>query len=130
VVLHLWVTLQHGAAHDALQVPLSAAQTAFVYAVILAAPLIAAALVWTRWMASALWLTAAAFAGAAAFGVYHHYILISPDNVAHLPDGPAHLHQAFTSTAAYIAVIESAAAAAGLFLCGYWTGRKHPPPPM
>jgi hypothetical protein len=122
VLVHLWINVRHGAAHDTLSVGLPTWKWIYVYVVILGLPLVGAAALWSRWLVQALWLVAMASAGALVFGVYHHYVLISPDNVAHLPPGPADAHQAFTSTAALLALLEFLTTGAALFLCGYWTG--------
>lgn len=106
VTIHLAATLWHGGAHEALAIGLSTAQNLFVYVVILLAPLVAAGLVWTRQRRAALWLFTLSMLGAFLFGVYHHYILVSPDNVAHLPPGSAHDHAQFIRSAATIAGLE------------------------
>jgi len=106
VVIHLAATLWHGGAHEALAIALTPAQNVFVYVVILLGPLLAAGLVWTRFVAAALWLFTLSMLGALLFGVYHHYILVSPDNVAHLPDGSAHDHTQFVASAATIGLLE------------------------
>ena len=52
------------------------------------------------------------------FGVYHHYILVSPDNIAHLPTGPPGAATQFIDSAAPIAVIELGSALLGFFGLG------------
>jgi hypothetical protein len=49
--------------------------------------------------------------GSLLFGVYHHYILVSPDHVAHLPAGDS--QGLFRLTAAAMAVVELAGAGFG-----------------
>jgi len=44
---------------------------------------------------------------------YHHYILVSPDNVAHLPEGAAEAHARFISSAGISALLELASALVG-----------------
>ena len=123
VLAHLWIVVGHGEAHDALGVGLPPLETFFVYAVILTLPLLGAAATWTRYLVPALWVVALSFAGATVFGVYHHYILVSPDNIAHLPEGPAPVREAFVSSAGYLALIELVASGVALYLAGYWTAR-------
>ena len=48
---------------------------------------------------------------ALAFGAVHHYVLVSPDHVAHLPEGDA--QGLFRATAAAMLVLEAAGAWAG-----------------
>src|SRR5215475_11794704 len=89
VVAHAIVAWFHGDAHRQLGVGLNDWQRVFVDVVILAAPVVAVVLVWTRAARWGYLLLAAAMAGALVFGVYHHFIAISPDHVAHLPEGDA-----------------------------------------
>ncbi len=64
VVVRQLVAVLHGNAHDQLGVGLSAWQNAFVYMVIVVAPLVAAALYWTRYVqAGALLLGVSMLAG-------------------------------------------------------------------
>lgn len=118
VAVHLAATLWHGDAHTALAIDLPAAKNLFVYVVILAAPLVAAGLVWTRYQAAGLWIFAASMLGALLFGAYHHYVLVSPDNVHHLPAGAPHEQVAFIRSAAAIALLELAALVYGAFELG------------
>ena len=118
VAVHLIATLWHGNAHAVLAVGLSPAQNAFVYLVILLAPLVAAGLVWTRYSTVGLWVFFASMLGAFLFGAYYHYVFVSPDNIAHLPAGSASAHSQFIASAATIAVIELAAALYGAFCLG------------
>jgi len=48
VIAHLVATMWHGDAHSTLGIDLSAAQTLYVLVVILAAPVVSAILIWTR----------------------------------------------------------------------------------
>lgn len=118
VAIHLVATLWHGSAHTELAVNLSPAQNAFVYLVILLAPLVAAGLVWTRYFSVGLWVFFLSMLGAFLFGAYHHYVLISPDNIGHLPPGSPQAHSQFITSAATIALIELASALYGAFCLG------------
>jgi hypothetical protein len=89
VVAHLIVNILHGQAHTSLGVGLSSWQQVFVIAVILLAPLIALALSLTRYVRAALWLLFVSMLGSLVFGACYHYVIISPDHVAHLPAGDA-----------------------------------------
>lgn len=117
VVIHAVVVLLHSRAHDDLGVDLNAFQQAFAAAVIVIAPFVAAALLWGRHQrvgGHLLWMS---MAGALVFGVYHHYVAISPDHVAHLPPGDA--QSLFRWTASLLPVTELA----GL-LVGVWAARS------
>lgn len=50
VAIHLAVSLWHGNAHTALAIALPPEKNAFVILVILIAPVVAASLVWTRYV--------------------------------------------------------------------------------
>jgi hypothetical protein len=118
VAIHLAVTLWHGSAHTQLAIALSPEKTIFVYAVILIAPIVAAALVWTRYDWMGLWAFSLSMLGAFLFGAYHHYVLVSPDNIGHLPAGSPESHSQFISSAGVIALLELASALYGAFSIG------------
>src|SRR5215813_9444399 len=119
VVAHGIVAWLHGDAHRQLGVSLNAWQRVFVDVVILAAPIVAIVMLWTRIARWGYLLLAAAMAGALAFGVYHHFIAISPDHVAHLPEGDAQM--LFKTTAVLLSVTEAFALAVG---CWGWLGGR------
>ena len=89
VLAHLVVNLLHGQAHTRLAVGLSNWQQAYVFIVILLAPLVALVLVFTRYARAGLWLLLISMLGSFIFGACYHYLIISPDHVAHLPAGDA-----------------------------------------
>jgi hypothetical protein len=119
VFAHLVAILWHGDAHSTLGIDLSAAKTLYVLIVILAAPIISAILIWTRFTVFGFGLFAISMAGALVFGVYHHYVLVSPDNIAHLPTGLAEAHLQFIESAAVIAMFELFSAFLGFLLLGH-----------
>ena len=125
VAIHLAVTLWHGNAHTELAIGLPPEKNAFVIVVILIAPLVAAALVWTRRVLVGLWMFFLSMLGALLFGAYHHYILVSPDNIGHLPPGSAHHNSTFIASAAALALLELASALYGAFCLGSHSGRLH-----
>jgi hypothetical protein len=116
VVIHLGATLWHGDAHTRLAIELPTEKTVFVLLVILVAPIVAAGLVWTRYVSIGLWVLVISMLGALLFGVYHHYLMVSPDNVGHLPAGNPEFHSQFISSAAAIAFLELASALYGSFV--------------
>jgi hypothetical protein len=87
VLAHLVVNVLHGQAHRSLGVGLSNWQQLYVIAVILLAPLVAFALSFTRYLRAGLWLLFVSMLGSLVFGACYHYVIISPDHVAHLPAG-------------------------------------------
>jgi hypothetical protein len=123
--IHLAVTLWHGNAHTELAIALPPEKSAFVLVVILIAPLVAASLVWTRHVLVGLWMFFLSMFGALLFGAYHHYILVSPDNIGHLPHGSADTHSTFINSAAVLALLELASALYGAFCLGSRSARLH-----
>lgn len=118
VVIHLAATLWHGDAHTRLAIGLPPGKSIFVYVVILTAPIVAAGLVWTRYISIGLWVFFLSMLGALLFGAYHHYVLVSPDNIGHLPAGSPESHSQFISSAAAIALLELLSALYGAFCLG------------
>ena len=118
IAIHLAATLWHGSAHTQLAIALSPEKTIFVYIVILIAPIGAAALIWTRYSRIGLWVFFLSMLGAFLFGAYHHYVLVSPDNIGHLPTGSPESHSQFITSACVIALLELASALYGAFCIG------------
>ena len=107
--IHLSVVIWHGGAHSTLAVGLTPFQNAFVFGVILFAPLLATLLLWTRFEDFALWLYMTAMCASLVFGVYYHFIVVSPDNVHYLPAGSDPVRHHFTYSAAAVAITEAIA---------------------
>jgi hypothetical protein len=105
VVAHLIVVLLHGQAHTRLGVGLSNWQNLYVLVVIVLAPVVALALSFTRYVRAGLWLLLASMLGSLIFGACYHYIIISPDHVAHLPAGEA--RRLFRVTAVLLLITET-----------------------
>ncbi len=118
VAVHLAASLWHGNAHTRLAIYLPTAKTLFVFIVILIAPIVAAALVWTRYITIGLWVLFFSMLGCFLFGGYHHYLLVSPDNISHLPAGSPEAHSQFITSAAVIALLELASALYGAYCLG------------
>lgn len=124
VVAHLAATLWHGDAHRRLAIELPPEKTIFVLVVILIAPIVAAGLVWTRYLSMGLWVFVLSMLGALLFGAYHHYVLVSPDNIGHLPVNNPESHPQFIASAAVIALLELASALYGAFCLGSQRARS------
>jgi hypothetical protein len=102
VLLHLVVSLAHGTAHANAHVPLSSAANLFVFSVILAGPVVGLALTWPSHRIGG-WVIAITMAASLVFGVVNHFVLASPDHVAHVaPDW----RRLFASTAVLLAISE------------------------
>ncbi len=128
MVIHLAATVWHGDAHTLLAVELPPLKNVFVFVVILIAPIVAAIGIWTRYSALALWIFTLSMLGALLFGAYHHYVMVSPDNIHHLPAGTAEAQAQFISSAAVIALLELAAALCGAFSLGALRSSSDSPP--
>jgi len=103
VLAHLIVSIVHGVAHARAEVPLSRAANLFVYFVVLAGPLVGLVLArQTRRVGSAV--VAVTMAGSLVFGVVNHFVLASPDHVAHVAPEWRLL---FGATAILLAVTEA-----------------------
>src|SRR5712691_5403196 len=118
VAIHLAVAVWHGNAHTALAIALPPEKNAFVFIVILLAPLVAASLMWTRYALVGVWMIVLSMLGALLFGAYHHYVMVSPDNIGHLPQGSADAQSTFIASAAALALLELASALYGVFSLG------------
>lgn len=114
VVVRQLVAVLHGNAHDQLGVGLSAWQNAFVYMVIVVAPLVAAALYWTRYVQAGALLLGISMLAGMLFGIFFHFIHVSPDNVQHLPAGDG--QGSFIATAILLVPIELAGT-----IYGFWS---------
>jgi len=106
VLIHLVISMVHGLAHDRARVPLSYAANVFVYLVILAGPLVGLAVAWWNRRAGS-WLIALTMTGSFVFGVINHFLLSSPDHVAHVDP---QWRPFFAVTAVLLAVTEALAA--------------------
>ncbi|QLE44981.1 hypothetical protein FD723_30680 [Nostoc sp. C052] len=72
----------HGLAHIEIPVALFLLQSSFVGIVIFLTPIIAAVLLWTQFYHLGSWLLVSSIAGSLLFGIYNHFIVISPDHVS------------------------------------------------
>jgi hypothetical protein len=111
VVVHLAVTLLHGAAHSGAGVGLSVLQNAFVWTVILAGPLVALWMLRTgrRFGPELLALT---MGGSLVFGIVNHFVIVSPDHVSHITSDAWRLP--FQLTAGALLILEATGTVAGI----------------
>jgi len=103
VLAHLVVSILHGSAHTRADVPLSQAAMLFVFVVIVAGPVIGLALTWPA-VRLGSWLVAVTMAASLVFGVVNHFMLASPDHVAHVNPQWRPL---FATTAVLLALTEA-----------------------
>ena len=120
VAVHHAIAFAHGEAHSRLGVDLALWQWAYVYLVVTLAPIVAAGLYWTRWQRVGALVLTVSMLGSLLFGVYHHFVAVSPDHVSHLPEGDA--QGLFVATAILLAVSEAAGTAFGI-----WTWQRTAP---
>ncbi len=105
VIVHLAVLFWHDSAHTHLGIELSMEQTLFINIVIIIVPVVATVLVWTRPVSTGLCLLFPSILGSFLFGAYQHYVLVSPDNISHLPAGTSQSHSHFVISAGVIALL-------------------------
>jgi hypothetical protein len=120
VIAHLMISLIHGAAHVRGHVDMSTAANVFVFAVILAGPLLGLVLLW-RYPRAGSWVIAATLAASFVFGLLNHFIVASPDHVAHVA---AHVRPMFTATAVMLALTEAIGATLALQVQRTVEGRR------
>jgi hypothetical protein len=82
VVFHAIANGSHGLAHVEIPVALSLLQTLFIGIVIFLIPIIAAVLLWTQFYRIGSWLLLGSMTGSLLFGLYNHFIVMSPDHVS------------------------------------------------
>ena len=111
VVAHLAIGVIHNVAHDGLGVVLNPSQSGFVNVVYVGLPILAAVLVWTPQARVGAFVLLGSIAGSLVFGVWYHFVFVSPDHVAHLPEGGQRF--LFQVTAALMTLID---------LGGVWLG--------
>ena len=87
VLVHLLITVAHGASHRVLQVGLTASGNAFVGLVIVITPLLATWLAWGPRRRLGFGLLAASMLAALLFGLYHHFLVEGADHVHSQPPG-------------------------------------------
>lgn len=84
VVIHAIVVALHGLAHEQIPVPLSFLQGLFVGTVIVLAPIVAVVLLWTQFHRAGIWLFVVSMTGALLFGIYNHFMVITPDHISQI----------------------------------------------
>lgn len=85
VVAHLLINIAHGLAHRELRVGLAPPALLFVIMVVFMFPLLAVGLLWIKQKRFGLILLSLSMFGSLLFGLYHHFLAISPDHVRSQP---------------------------------------------
>jgi hypothetical protein len=115
IIAHAAVGILHGAAHQKLDIQLSQAQLLFIIIIITAAPLAAAVLLWKRIVRVGAALLLSSMAGSLPFGVYNHFVALSPDHVSRVGGLPqTGWALTFQITAALLALTEFLGIYAGI----------------
>ncbi len=112
VLAHLAVNIIHGAAHHELRVELRSAATIFLIGVILLCPLISMVLLWASQERLGLVLLTLSMAASLIFGLYNHFVVISPDHVG--KQVPSSWGTAFVLTAYLLVLMEAIGTSMGL----------------
>jgi len=84
-VAHLLLNIAHGLAHWELRVGLAPSDSIFVIVVVLILPLVAMGLLWTTETRFGFILLSLSMFGSLLFGLYHHFLVMSPDHVRSQP---------------------------------------------
>ena len=116
IALHFLIVVLHSVAHEILTVKASAAQLAFIFPVIIAAPLIAFFLL-LKFEKAGAWLLAISMAGYFFFGLYYHFIAHTIDHVGHVAGlQPAFWSAMFIVTAYLLGLSEILGLGAGALI--------------
>jgi hypothetical protein len=113
VVIHAIANGLHGLAHVEIPIPLSLLQSLFVGIVIFPIPITAAILLWTKFYRIGIWLLLGSLAGSLLFGIYNHFIVISPDHVSQVSFADWGL--LFQITAILIIIVDGLGAGIGVW---------------
>lgn len=103
------LTFLHGTAHQALQIPMGPWQSAFILSVIVIAPLLCLAALWTPYRCIAAQWAAISLTAGFAFGAFFHFGPQNPDHVMLAPQNSG--GSLFVVTAALLLVVDAASAA-------------------
>ena len=116
VAIHFVVVVLHSIAHQLLSVNASPAQLAFIFPVIILAPVVAGVML-PKFEKFGTVLLTASMIGSFIFGVYYHLIADTIDHVAHVAQlEPHRWSQMFVATSYLLAISEALGAIVGLML--------------
>jgi hypothetical protein len=109
---HLAISMIHGLAHQGAMVALTTFGNIYVLVVITLAPLVAGALLFTRWSKAGALLLAISMLGSFAFGVWYHFLSATNDNVSEVHGDWS---STFLWTAIALALVEFLGAVTGVW---------------
>jgi len=116
VAIHFVVVVLHSIAHQLLSVNASPAQLAFIFPVIIVAPVVAGFML-PKFEKFGTVLLTVSMIGSFIFGVYYHLIADTIDHVAHVAQlEPHRWSQMFVATSYLLAISEALGAVVGLML--------------
>ena len=116
VAMHFVVVVLHSIAHQLLTVNASPAQLAFIFPVIILAPVVAGVML-PRFEKFGTVLLTASMIGSFVFGVYYHFTADTIDHVAHVAQlDPHRWSQMFVATSYLLAISELLGAIVGVLL--------------
>ena len=116
VAIHFVVVVLHSIAHQILSVNASPAQLAFIFPVIIVAPVVAGVML-PKFEKFGTVLLTTSMIGSLVFGVYYHFIAETIDHVAHVAQlEPHRWSQMFLATSYLLAISELLGAVVGLLL--------------
>ena len=114
VVLSTAANLLHGFAHQGQQVmSFPAWQWAYILSLIYVAPVVAAALLWTRYQRVGAWLLFASMAGSLVFGLAYHFLIPGADNAFTLQPGA--WRTTFQVSAALVLLLQAIGSVVGVW---------------
>jgi len=116
VAIHTGVAFVHNQAHRQIDVTLSNFQSTFALLVIVVAPAVAAAIIWRGRPRKGATVLVLSLLASLIFGVVNHFMIDSPDQLAHISnDGWGKI---FIVTAYALALTELVGVVAGMALFG------------
>jgi hypothetical protein len=104
VLVHLAILMVHKSAHENLQIGVSQLQLVFLLTAAYLAPLVGAALLWTRYERAGAGILGGSIFASLLFGVAYHFLLAGADNVRHAHEQSSF---AFVVTAVLLGLTES-----------------------
>jgi hypothetical protein len=117
IIVHAVVVSLHSAAHQVLGVEASPGQLIYIVLVIMVAPLAAGILLWKRLKTEGALLLIGSLYGSFVFGVFNHFVAMSPDHVKRVGELPQKSWVfVFQITAALLALVEAFGMWAGIRL--------------
>jgi len=116
ILAHLAISTVHGLAHQGAMVALTTFGYVYVLVVITLAPLVAGALLFSRWAKGGALLLALSMFGSLVFGGWYHFLSATTDHVSQVHGS---WRSTFLWTAISLAVVEFGGTALGA-----WTFRS------